>query len=175
MKKKVLFLGAIFLVALVATLVTFSSASGDAPLTRSDIAGAIASKICLEIIPDISTFSTSDQFEILASSLASRGIDNFLGTNPDELFTVGEIEGIYYLLADGVEISPNDPRANCPVELIPVFAVAVDTQLTSDNLQKILNYFPDCAPAAETYTTPTSPGTIPNGSEFTPEEPASEI
>lgn len=175
MRKKVLFLGTACLIALVVTVVTFSSANGNEQLTRSDVANAIANQICLEIIPDITTFPVGDQYEILINALASRGVDNFLGTNPDELFTIGEIEGIYYLLTAGVDISPNDPRAKCPVELIPVFAVATDTQLTSSDLQKILNCFPDCDPIAEAYTAPTPPGTIPGGPEFTPEEPASEI
>tara|TARA_B100000315_G_C14477663_1_gene541394 strand:+ start:218 stop:745 length:528 start_codon:yes stop_codon:yes gene_type:complete len=175
MKKKVLFLGTTCLFVLLATLVTFSPASGDEPLTRSDVAGAIVNQICLEVVPDVSAFPTGDQYEILANALASRGIDNFLGTNPDELFTVGEIEGIYYLLTAEAEILLDDPRANCPIELIPVFAVAVDTQLTSDNLQKILNCFPECNLTTEIYTAPIPFDAMPDGPEFAPEEPANEI
>ena len=174
MRKKMMFLVSV-VVVFTAAVITFSSANGDDPLTRNDVARAIVDQICLDIIPDVSVFPAGEQYEVLANALASRGIEDFVGTNPDELFTVGEMEDIYYILTAGIEIDPADPRANCPVELIPVFAVAPESELTLDNFQKILNCFPDCDPEAEAYSAPEPPGFVPEGPDIIPEEPASEI
>mgnify|MGYP000076502366 CR=1 FL=1 len=175
MKRKILY--SISLVVFIAAtwVIAFPFARGEESVRRVDVAKAIAEKICLDIMPGVSDFPDEEQYEIISNALASRGIDNFIGTNPDELFTIGEIEGLYYLITSGIEIDPSDPRANCPVELISVFAVLPDSQLTSDDFQKVLECLPDCDSGAQDYTAPPPPGFVPEGPDVIPEESAGEI
>ena len=175
MKNKVLRLVSLVFGVAIAAVITFSAANADEPVTREDVVKAVVSQMCLEIVPDVDAFPAREQYEILANALALRGVENFIGTNPDELFTVGEIEEIYYARTVGAPINPSDPRADCPVELISVFAVIPDAELTLSNFQKVLSCFPDCDPEAEAYTAPEIPGFVPGGPDLIPEEPATEI
>jgi hypothetical protein len=175
MGKKIFFWGIFCLAVVVTGLIMFSFAQENAGLTRSEVARALVDQMCIEIIPDPAGLPEGESYEVLSNALASRGVNNFLDTDSDAPFTVGEMEEIYNGVAapEGMEFT--DARVKCPAELVDIFAKGADAKLNQGGFKKVLNCFPDCDPTAEAYIVPAAPGFIPGGPQVPEDEPASEI
>lgn len=170
MKRKIAFSALICLFV----FASISFAQEDKPLTRKDVAKVVAEAMCIKIEPAIETIPAAQHYETYANALAARGINNFIGKDAAEEFTVGEMKEVYYILTAAGEAQTPEKKAECPVELAPVFALASETKLSQENLDKILHCFPACDLKAEPYTAPVPPA-VPGTPETTPEEPSSQI
>ncbi|UCG34735.1 MAG: hypothetical protein JSW17_04375 [Candidatus Omnitrophota bacterium] len=174
MRSKIIVAIIIGLFIAVSGAMLLSVAQGKPSLRRIDVARAVADTICLEIVPGLATFAPDEQYEVLANALAFRGITNFIGTDPEDVITVGEMQEIYDIIAAGEVLEFAGDRVRCPTELVEVFSAPWDTELVRADLQTILRCFPDCDPTAEAYTPPEEgfePGPPqPLGEEFPPDE-----
>lgn len=142
-------------------------------VSRMDTAKALVGKMCVKIVPDIETIPAAQHYDIFAGALASRGINNFVGKDANEEMTVGEMKEIYYVVTAAMG-EPSEQKAECPAELVPVFAMAPEEKLSLENLETVLGCFPDCDLTAEPFTAPVVPP-VPDTPPTTPEEPSSQI
>ncbi|HAJ56741.1 MAG TPA: hypothetical protein DCL35_03100 [Candidatus Omnitrophica bacterium] len=172
MGKKFFVLACLAVVGLALTTVVF--AQGESVSTSSEVAKAIAEKMCVGIVPPIDTIPADQQYEVYANALASRGINNFVGKDAAEEFTVGEIKEIYYVVTAGQQADLSEQKAECPAELTGIFNMPADSKLNQGVLNKVLDCFPACDLTAEPFTAPVVPP-VPLTPPTIPEEPASEI
>jgi len=169
MRNKIIVAIIIGLFIAVSGAMLLSVAQGKPSLRRIDVARAIAESICLEIVPGLATFAPDEQYEVLANALAFRGITNFIGTDPEEVMTLGEMEEMYNIVTAGEVLEYAGDRVRCPTELVEVFSAPWDTELVRADLQTILRCFPDCDPTAEAYAAPEEE-VLPAGQEPIDEE-----
>ena len=174
MKKKALLWIIGCLVIALSGLVIFSFARDASEVKRADAARIILDRICLLIEPPLEEFPEDERYEVLASALASRGITNFLGTDPDETLTVGDMEEIFNAISLGEPVEYGEERAECPAEITEIFAMDPSAKLTLGDFRKIADCFPYCEWGAETYIAPAALFT-PGGREPEDEEPSHEL
>lgn len=180
MGKKTNFLVLVIVVVSLAIIVKVFSESGNFGVTNGSAAGSIASQICLDIVPPLEDVPADQRYGVLTAALASRGITNFLNTDPDGSLTVGTIQSIFYAVTGYVvggneEVDPSDPKSNYKDVLAPIFSLPSETPLTLKNLQKVLRFFPNCDPDVDPYVAPEIEGFIPGGPRITPEQTSSDI
>lgn len=178
MKKNVNFLVLAIAVVSLAVIAKVSSENGNSGATNGDTASAIASQICLDIVPPLEEIPASERYGVLSNALASRGITDFLNTDPDDGFTVGAIQAIFYAITGysvggNEEADPSDPKTNYKDVLASIFSLPSDTPLTLKNLQKVLGFFPDCDPGVDPYVAPEVEAFIPGAPRAAPEQSSS--
>jgi hypothetical protein len=158
MKKIRFIMSIMFLVVGVSVFGILSNAQAEEgeQVSHYDAARVILDKICLEIRPSVEDFPAIERFGILSNALAdARGIQTFLGKNPEGSITVGEMQEVFETVTEGKAIKYDENRGQTPEFLSAVFALPAATPLTLANFSGIIGYFPNCeSDRVETYVPP---------------------
>jgi hypothetical protein len=171
MKKMALLLATCLVIAVGVSGLAIQSHAEE--VRRYDAARVIVEHICLLIRPPLEETPAEMRYDALTGALASRGINNFLGTDPDEALTVGDMNEIFDAATFGEDVIYSEERSECPTEVGRVLSMDPGTLITLADFQKVVGCFPYCdMGTAETYTPPMELGGAP---EEIPENPATEI
>lgn len=178
MKAKVVFLSIFVPFVILSFCGVYSYANETDLIISLDASRAVLENMNIQI-ESLPEDLTNEQYaEIIANVLATKGIDNFQGVAPDQIITIGEMEDVFYKVndvaaADGIENTIS--KDNLPEELANIFDNAQNTDLSLNDLQIIISYFPAFNETVEAYQPPASPMEVPGGAMIIPEEPATPI
>jgi len=176
MAKKLIFGIFVFVAITAAGIAIFSFAVPSEEVARGDAIRIIADAVCLKIDPPLQAFPEEQRYVVLANGLASKGIMNFLNTDPVAMMTIGDMQEVFNAVTAGQMLEYEPEREWCSVELPAIFAKGADQTIAFSDFRKVVDCLPACDfDTAETYIAPTPPGYVPPGPDSTPEEPATEI
>jgi hypothetical protein len=145
-------------------------------VTYLDAAWVTAEKICLKIEPALDSFPEDERYKVMANALASRGVNTFLGTNPNGTMTIKEVIDLFNSVTLGEAVEYGEARKSCPAEILDIFDQPGNKKITEQEFDKVASCFPYCDPnTVETYIPPAEERFVPPGPEPRIESPASEL
>ena len=160
----------VFLFALVA----HNSFADESALTNVEFAELLVSTMGIELPEGTEDLSDAEYFDVIANILASRGIENFVGADPQNTITFGEMVNILYVMVGGTEELDSAGKIAYLVESgVVVDYGSPDATISLVQAQDILNNPAFADLVVEAYRPPAGVG--PSGTvgaiAATPEEP----